>query len=138
MASLPQAGAAAQDVMLYGRNSTDDQAEAGTIQNQQAFLRGHATLYGLNISGELRDEGISGTVPLDRRPEGRKLLGTATEHPGATVMVYRLDRLGRSLRALLDSHAELEAAGVAIKSATEPFDTSAPIGKFLFQLLGGL
>jgi site-specific DNA recombinase len=125
-------------VILYGRNSTDDQAEAGTIENQQGFLRNYAGLYRLNVVGEFWDEGVSGTVPLDQRPHGRRLLEAARAHAGAAVLCYRLDRMGRSLRSLLDAHAELEAAGVTIRSATEPFDTSTPIGKFLFQLLGSL
>jgi site-specific DNA recombinase len=54
------------------------------------------------------------------------------------VISYRVDRLGRSLRALLDAYYTLDGMGIVIKSATEPFDTSTPIGKFLFQLLGPL
>jgi site-specific DNA recombinase len=46
--------------------------------------------------------------------------------------------LGRSLKALIEAHGELERAGVTIRSATEPFDTSSPIGRFVFQLLASL
>ena len=52
MNSLAHGNGAAQDVLLYGRNSTDDQAEAGTIQNQQDFLRNFAHLMRLNVVGE--------------------------------------------------------------------------------------
>jgi DNA invertase Pin-like site-specific DNA recombinase len=69
--SLTHNGTDAQDVLLYGRNSTDDQAEAGTIQNQQDFLRHFADLYKLHIAGEFWDEGVSGTTALDERPDGR-------------------------------------------------------------------
>jgi site-specific DNA recombinase len=138
MPKLTDPEATTQAVLLYGRNSTDDQAEAGTIQNQQEFLRHFAALYRLEVVGEFWDEGVSGTVALDRRPEGRRLLAAAGQHPGAAVLCYRLDRLGRSLRALLDAHDGLAGAGVTIRSATEPFDTSTPIGKFLFQLLASL
>src|SRR4051812_44464705 len=54
------------------------------------------------------------------------------------VLVYRLDRLGRSLKTLLAAHERLDAAGVAIRSGTEPFDTASPIGRFLFSLLGSM
>lgn len=138
MASLPDTSAPSQDVLLYGRNSTDDQAEAGTIRNQQDFLRSFTGLYRLTVVGEFWDEGISGTIPLEQRPDGRRLIGAARAHPGAAVLCYRLDRLGRSLRALLDAHDQLAAADVTIRSASEPFDTSTPIGKFLFQLLASL
>src|SRR5262249_16116335 len=43
-----------------------------------------------------------------------------------------------SLTTLLDAHTALARAGITIRSATEPFDTSTPIGTFLFQLLGSL
>lgn len=138
MQSLTDVDASAQDVFLYGRNSTDEQAEAGTIQNQQDFLRHYAGLYGVNVVGEFWDEGVSGTVPLDQRPRGRMLLEAARSRRGAAVLCYRLDRLGRSLKALLEAHSELERAGVTIRSATEPFDTSSPIGRFVFQLLASL
>ena len=52
------------------------------------------------------------------------------------MLVYRVDRLGRSLRALLDAHDALERLGVPLRSGTEPIDTSTPIGRFIFQLLG--
>jgi site-specific DNA recombinase len=54
------------------------------------------------------------------------------------VLVYRLDRMGRLLKILVDAYTALEGARVAIRSATEPFDTSTPIGSFLFQLLASL
>src|SRR4051812_33120504 len=54
------------------------------------------------------------------------------------VLVYRLDRLGRSLKSLLSAHEQLDKSGVAIRSGTEPFDTASPIGKFLFSLLGSM
>lgn len=138
MNSLTQVESGTQDVFLYGRNSTEDQAEAGTIQNQATFLRNFAKLYQHNVVKEFWDEGVSGTLPLHERGGGRQLVEAACCRPGAVVLVYRLDRLGRSLRALLDAHDALQEAGVTIRSATEPFDTSTPIGKFLFQLLASL
>ena len=53
MNSLANPGAAVTlEVFLYGRNSTDDQAEAGTIKNQQDFLRNFAQLYKFTVVGE--------------------------------------------------------------------------------------
>jgi site-specific DNA recombinase len=56
----------------------------------------------------------------------------------SAVLVYRVDRLGRSLRALLGAHDTLAASGVAIRSSTEPIDTTTPIGAFIFSLLGSM
>jgi site-specific DNA recombinase len=52
------------------------------------------------------------------------------------VLVYRLDRLGRSLKSLLSAHEQLDKAGVAIRSGTEPFDTAPPIGGSTLALQG--
>ncbi len=127
-----------QRVALYARVSTEDQAERGTIDAQRTFLAKFAGLYQLDVADEYVDDGYSGTLALDQRPEGRRVLEDAGRGDFTTVLVYRLDRLGRSLRALLDAHDALERAGVTVRSATEPFDTSTPIGKFLFQLLASL
>lgn len=55
---------------------------------------------------------------------------------GDELVVYKVDRLARSLRALLVLQDKLAAAGVTLRSLTEPIDTSTPIGRAFFQLLG--
>ena len=127
-----------QRVALYARVSTEDQAERQTVQAQLDFLTKYCELHQITVAGVYVDDGISGTIPLEDRPEGGRLLNDAAASSGDVVLVYRLDRLGRSLKALLDAHERLDRAGVAIRSATEPFDTASPIGKFLFSLLGSM
>lgn len=129
---------ASQRVAAYARVSTEDQAERDTVAAQRDFLARYVDLHSLDLADVYVDDGISGTTPLADRPEGQRLLADAAAGRFATVLVYRLDRLGRNLRALLDAHDQLDAAGVSIRSCTEPFDTSTPIGQFLFQLLGSL
>jgi len=125
-------------VAIYARVSTEDQAERQTVRTQLDFLRKYCHLHEITIADEYIDDGVSGAVPLDERPEGRRLLDNASARRFDVVLVYRLDRLGRSLKSLLSAHEALDRAGVAIRSATEPFDTSSPIGRFLFQLLGSI
>jgi site-specific DNA recombinase len=125
-------------VALYMRVSTEDQADRGTIDAQRDFLRQFANLYQLPVADEYADDGISGTLPLGERPEVRRLLQDAEAGRFGCVLVYRLTRLGRSLKALTEAHDILSRFTVTIRSATEPFDTSSPIGNFLFQLLGSL
>ena len=129
---------ATSQVALYMRVSSEDQAERGTIGAQRDFLRQFATLYSLPVVDEYEDDGVTGTLPLSQRPAGRRLLDDAQSGRFGCVLVYRVDRLGRSLTALLEAHTTLSQAGITIRSATEPFDTSTPIGTFLFQLLGSL
>lgn len=135
MSTLPPAPARAA---IYARVSTEDQAERQTIQSQLDFLRKYCDLHEIDVAGEYVDDGWSGALALEDRPEGRRLLDDAERGTFRVVLVYRLDRLGRSLKALLAAHERLERTSVAIRSATEPFDTTSPIGSFLFQLLGSL
>src|SRR4051794_22162464 len=125
-------------VACYARVSTEDQAERQTVAAQTDFLRRYCDLHGLPVAGAYIDDGISGTVPLDDRPEGRRLVDDAESGAFTVVLVYRLDRLGRSLKTLLAAHERLDRAGMAIRSGTEPFDTASPIGRFLFSLLGSM
>ena len=92
-------------------------------------------LPGLEVAQTYADDGVSGTIPLHERPEGRRLLEDAKEGKFSTLLVYRLDRLGRSLLVIVDAHDKLQACGVALKSATEPIDTSTPSGRLIFQML---
>jgi DNA invertase Pin-like site-specific DNA recombinase len=46
-----------------------------------------------------------------------------------------VDRPGRSLLVIVDAHDRLQAAGVSLRSATEPIDTSTPSGRLIFQML---
>ena len=127
-----------QHVALYMRVSSEDQADRGTIEAQRNFLHQFTSLYQLPVADEYADDGVTGTLPLGQRPEGRRLLQDAEAKRFGCVIVYRLTRLGRSLKALTEAHEILSQCGVTIRSATEPFDTSTPIGTFLFQLLSSL
>jgi DNA invertase Pin-like site-specific DNA recombinase len=57
---------------------------------------------------------------------------------GDQVCVWRLDRLGRSLRHLIEVAEQLEQRGVALRSLTESIDTSTPSGRFVFAILSAL
>ena len=127
-----------QAVAVYARVSTEDQAEKESVQNQLDFLRRYVDLHGLPVAGEYVDDGISGRLALGDRPEGRRLLIDAEAGQFGTVLFYNLKRLGRRLQVILDVEKALDQRGVAIRSGTEPIDTSTPTGKFVFHLLGSL
>lgn len=122
-------------VALLLRVSSEEQRDRETIEIQRDFLDSYCGLYGLEIAGVYADDGVSGTIPLHERPEGRRLLEDARAGKFTTLLVYRLDRLGRSLLVIVDAHDRLQTAGVALKSATEPIDTSNPSGRLIFQML---
>ncbi|PJN56163.1 hypothetical protein PAEVO_28860 [Paenibacillus sp. GM2FR] len=126
-----------KDVVIYPRVSSDDQQERETIQSQIEFAIKYCELHGLNITDWYKDDGISGTIPLDERPEGKRLLEDAKAGKIKTVLIYNMKRLGRKARITLDAIYQLEEYGVTIKSMTEPFDTSTPMGRFVITLLAG-
>ena len=73
---------------------------------------------------------------LDRRPELERILDHLRE--GDTLVVWRLDRLGRSLRHLIDVTIALGERGAMFCSLTEGIDTSTAAGKLTFHLFGAL
>lgn len=68
------------------------------------------------------------------RPELTRLLDQL--RPGDVVMVWKLDRLSRSLKDLLHLLERVEAAGAGFRSLTEHIDTTTPAGRMLMQMLG--
>src|SRR5215217_9723053 len=127
--------AATERVALYLRVSSEEQRDRQTIEIQRDFLEQYRSLYKLEVADIYKDDGVSGTIALHERPEGRRLLEDAKVGKVQIVLVYRLDRLGRSLLVIVDAHDRLQEAGVALRSATEPIDTSTPPGRLIFQML---
>lgn len=78
-------------------------------------------------------ESGSGVGP---RPQLQIALGTLGR--GDTLVVWKLDRVARSLPDLLAIQGRLKAAGSCIRSLTEPLDTTSPFGEFTFQVLGAV
>ncbi len=128
-------GSRPEPVAFYLRVSSEEQRDRETIEIQGGFLEQYRGLYELEVAEIYKDDGISGTIPLHERPEGRRLLEDAKAGRFRTVIVHKLDRLGRSLLVIVDAHDRLETSGVSLRSATEPIDTSNPSGRLIFQML---
>ncbi|GAB3177576.1 recombinase family protein [Telluribacter humicola] len=107
----------------YARVSTQDQNL--NAQEDQLRAAGCERIYTDKISGTVSDR--SGLTEL------RKQL-----RRGDTLVVWRLDRLGRSLRDLIEWVTYLDAEGVALRSLHESIDTSTSTGKLVFHLFGAL
>src|SRR5574339_76366 len=73
---------------------------------------------------------------LTQRPGLTEAL--AFTRPGDTLVVWRLDRLGRSLRHLLDTVGALQQRGIGLKSLQEQLDTTSSGGKLVFHVFGAL
>ena len=107
----------------YARVSTHQQDEA--LQRDALEAAGVDRIYVDHASGA-----------TSSRPALDQLLGQVRS--GDTVVIWRLDRLGRSLRHLIDLVAELEDRGVGLRSLTESIDTSTPGGRLIFHVFGSL
>jgi len=124
-------------VALYLRVSTEEQRERQTILTQREFGERYTALHQLPVYRAYADDGVSGTVPLEKRSEGSQLLRDARLGKFDQVLVYKLDRLGRETRLILNAVDELEKCGVRVRSMTEEFDTATSTGRLMLTLLSG-
>ncbi|MGD0201859.1 MAG: recombinase family protein [Bryobacteraceae bacterium] len=124
-------------VAVYVRVSTEEQRERQSILTQREFAERYCQLHTLAVDRVYADDGVSGTVPLDQRPEGGQILKDAQLGKFDQLLVYKLDRLGRETRLILNAVADLEKLGVRIRSMTEEFDTGTATGRLMLTLLSG-
>ena len=106
----------------YARVSTNE---------QENFLQ----LDALKAAGVRRVFSEKGSS-VGERPQLR--LALAALGSGQVLVVYKLDRVARSLRDLLGILDSIHAAGAGFRSLTEPIDTTSPVGVFILQILGAV
>lgn len=122
-------------VALYGRVSTDEQKENQTINNQKRELDKYIKSNDHGIYSYYLDEGVSGTIPFEVRPEGRRLLEDAETKKFDFVLVLKTDRLGRNLKVMLNAVDTLSRLNIGFKSISEPYNTQTPEGKMMFNII---
>ncbi|HXG53842.1 MAG TPA: recombinase family protein [Vicinamibacterales bacterium] len=115
---------------IYVRVSTLDQ----NVDNQLHDLTEYIQRRSWREPTVYEDRGVSGSK--DRRPGLDDLLKAARQRQFDVVVCWRLDRLGRSLRHLLNVLQELEALGVGFISLNEGLDATTPAGRLQLHLLG--
>ncbi len=115
-------------VGLYARVSTHDQQ---TLPLQMRAMREYAARRGWTIAAQIKEVG-SGASEREMR---QKLLDAARRRELDVVLVWRLDRWGRSLVDLVVTLKELAALGVGFVSLTEALDLTTPAGRAMAGLL---
>jgi hypothetical protein len=113
---------------LYARVSTNDQQ---TLPMQSRAMREYAARRGWTVAMIVREVG-SGAANREAR---EKLLEAARRREIDVVLVWRLDRWGRSVTDLLATLQELEHLGVGFVSLTEALDLTTPAGRAMAGLL---
>ena len=122
-------------VALYTRVSTEDQVREGTsLTVQKEFLLNYAKVMKYEVYKLYVDDGYSGSK-LDR-PALSRMLEDARQKKFDMVICNKLDRFVRNNRHLLNLVEELSNMGVALKSATEDFNTESASGKLALSMLG--
>jgi DNA invertase Pin-like site-specific DNA recombinase len=115
-------------VGLYARVSTHDQK---TLSLQMRAMREYAARRGWTVATQIKEVG-SGAVERELRG---KLIDAARRREIDVVLVWRLDRWGRSLVDLVVTLKELAELGVAFVSLTEALDLTTPTGRAMAGLL---
>src|SRR5579863_4720578 len=116
--------------VLYTRVSTGKQAASGLgLEAQLAECRAHAARKGYDVVAEYTDAAVSGRDAIEKRPGLQAVLAAATRREDVVVVVYSLSRLSRRQSItwrMLDDRGEYR---LQVESASEPFDTSTPMGR---------
>jgi DNA invertase Pin-like site-specific DNA recombinase len=117
---------------IYSRCSTQDQH----VSNQILELKDIAKRKGLSIVSEYSDEGISGAKGRDKRTGFDNLIKGAVKKEFDTILVWSVDRLGRSLQDLVSFLNEIHSVDCDLYIHQSGIDTATPSGKMMFQMCG--
>ena len=121
-------------VAIYARVSTTNHGQDSSLQTRE--LRQLAEARGWTMADEYIDAGVSGAK--DSRPELNRLMTDAKRRRFDVVLVWKLDRFGRSLRHLVNALAEFESLGIAFVSLSDNLDLSTASGRLMFQIIGAM
>ena len=111
--------------MLIGYARVSTQEQNTSLQRDALHAAGCERLFEEKASGAQRD-----------RPQLKAALDYMRE--GDTLVVWKLDRLARSLRQLIDTVEELNSREIGLRSLTESIDTTTAGGKLIFHIFGAL
>lgn len=99
-------------------------------------MQQYAERRGFEVVGEYVDRGISGSK--DSRPQLNRLMAEAHQRKFDAIVVWKIDRFGRSLKHLVTALADLAAYGIAFISLRDNLDLSTPSGRLMFHVVAAL
>jgi DNA invertase Pin-like site-specific DNA recombinase len=120
-------------IALYARVSTLNGQDP---EMQLRELREYVARRSWEIVDEYTDHGVSGL--RESRPALNRLMADAHQRRFDAVLVWKIDRFGRSLKHLVNALAELGALGVAFVSLRDNLDLTTPSGRLMFAVIGAM
>ena len=119
-------------VAIYARVSTDRQ----TVDMQIHELKAYVDRRGWDLLREFIDQGYSGSDT--KRPAFQEMMNEAKKRKFDVLLVWKLDRLSRSMKDLVMVLNELGGLGIDFVSYDNNLDTSTPTGKLVFHVIGAV
>lgn len=116
---------------IYARVSTLKQSPDMQLEALRKFAHGR-----FEICREYVDIGVSGSK--DSRPQLDVLMSDARKRLFSAVLVWKFDRFARSVKHLVISLEEFNHLGIAFISFSENLDTSSPMGRAMFSIIGAM
>ena len=127
---FPEAGTMSKTVAIYARVSTDRQTTDSQLHELREFVRRAKW----KVYREYIDNGYSGKNT--QRPAYTEMLSDARHRQFDLLLVWKLDRLSRSLKDLITTLDELGHLGIVVVFHDNQHDTSSPSGKLVFNIIG--
>jgi DNA invertase Pin-like site-specific DNA recombinase len=103
---------------------------------QLAEPRDYAQRRGWTVTGEFTDQGVSGSK--DSQSQLNRLMAAAHRREFDVILVWKIDRFGRSPKHLVTAPADLAAYGVAFVSLRDNLDLSTPSGRLMFHVIAAM
>lgn len=120
--------------VLYTRVSTTMQVTDGaSLQQQEERLKAYAVCQGWEIVNMYQDAGLSGKDT--NRPAFKQMIEDAENKMFDAIIVYKLDRLTRSVKDFHTLSDKLDKLGISLVSVTQNLDTSSSVGRLLRNIL---
>jgi len=123
--------------VIYQRVSTEEQAEKGysleaMLEKCEYYIKSQENAILIKV---YEDKGYSGTLPPSKRPALNQLLSELEDKNINFVLLWKLDRVSRSMRDTLNIEYLLRKSNIALESVTERIDTSTASGKMFFNTI---
>lgn len=137
MVKRTQSGNGSNRALCYVRVSTVEQSKFGfSLDVQEERLRAYCRMAGLEVAELIREEGVSASIPLGKRPAGSKLLGQVSSH----IVCLKLDRLFRDAEDALRQTKAWDRAGITLHLVDlggTSLSTGSAMGRMFLTLMAG-